>query len=143
MAIGERIRFFRKKRRLTQTQLGILAGMNETTAAIRISQYESGQRTPKEELANKLAYILGVLPEALSAGNIENYTDVMQTLFALEDMYGLKISRNGSEYVIRLNKKHEEYPVMRELFKAWYGEAKHHYSGSYDDWRYNFTPDGK
>lgn len=141
MAIGERIKLFRKKRGLTQKQLGVMAGMNETTAAIRISQYESGLRTPKEELTNRLAYILGVLPEALTAPNIESYTDVMQILFALEDMYGLKIGRSGDDYVIRLNKKHEEYPVMREMFKAWYDEATRYYRGSYDDWRYNFTHD--
>lgn len=78
MAIGERIKFFRKLRGLTQKQLGIMAGMNEKTADIRISRYESGLRTPKEDLANRLAYILGVLPEALNVTNIESYTDVMQ-----------------------------------------------------------------
>lgn len=141
MAIGDRIKFFRKLRGLTQKQLGIMAGMNEKTADIRISQYESGLRTPKEDLANRLAYILGVLPEALNVTNIESYTDVMQILFALEDMYGLKIGRSGDDYVIRLNKKHKEYPVMKEMFKAWYDEATRYYRRSYDDWRYNFTRD--
>lgn len=141
MAIGDRIKFFRKLRGLTQKQLGIMAGMNEKTADIRISQYESGLRTPKEDLANRLAYILGVLPEALSVTNIESYTDVMQVLFALEDLYGLKIGREGYDYVIRLNKKHKEYPVMKEMFKAWYDEATRYYKGSCNDWRYNFTYD--
>ena len=140
MAIGERIKFFRKMRGLTQNQLGVMTGMNSKTAAIRISQYESGLRSPKEDLANRLAYILGILPEALNV-NIESYTDVMQILFALEDMYGLKIGRSGDDYVIRLNKKHKEYPVMREMFKAWYDEATRYFKRSYNDWRYNFTRD--
>ncbi|MCM1167644.1 MAG: helix-turn-helix domain-containing protein [Ruminococcus sp.] len=141
MANGERIRYFRKLRGLTQKQLGVMAGMNEKTADIRISQYESGLRSPKEDMLNRLAYILGVLPEALNVTNIESYTDVMQILFALEDMYGLKIGRTGDDYIIRLNKKHGEYPVMKEMFKAWYEEAMRYYNRSYNDWRYNFTRD--
>ncbi len=127
MAIGDRIKFFRKLRGLTQKELGVMAGLNGKTADIRISQYESGQRTPKEDLLNRFAYILGVLPETLNVTNLESYTDVMQILFALEDLYGLKIGREGYDYVIRLNKKHKEYPVMREMFKAWYDEASLHY----------------
>lgn len=139
MAIGDRIKFFRKLRGLTQKELGVMAGLNDKTADIRISQYESGLRSPKENLLNRLAYILGVLPEALNVTNIESYTEVMQILFALEDLYGLKIGREGYDYVIRLNKKHKEYPVMREMFKAWYDEAARSYKGDYDDWRYNFS----
>ncbi len=141
MAIGERIKFFRKLRGLTQKEIGVMAGLNDKTADIRISQYESGLRSPKEDLLNRLAYILGVLPEALSMTSIDSYTDVMQILFALEDLYGLKIGREGNDYVIRLNKKHKEYPVMKEMLKAWYDEAKLSYRGDYNDWRYNFSRD--
>ncbi len=56
MAIGDRIKFFRKLRGLTQKELGVMAGLNDKTADIRISQYESGLRTPKEDLLNRLAY---------------------------------------------------------------------------------------
>ena len=50
MAIGERIRFFRNLRGMTQKYLGQVVGFPEKTADIRMAQYESGSRTPKAEL---------------------------------------------------------------------------------------------
>ena len=46
MAIGERIRFIRNLRGMTQKYLGIMAGLPERTADIRMAQYEAGTRTP-------------------------------------------------------------------------------------------------
>ena len=41
MAIGERIRFFRNLRGMTQKYLGQVIGFPEKTADIRMAQYES------------------------------------------------------------------------------------------------------
>ena len=49
MAIGERIRFFRNLRGMTQKYLGQVVGFPEKTADIRMAQYESGSRTPRSE----------------------------------------------------------------------------------------------
>ena len=87
MAIGERIRFIRNLRGMTQKWLGMAVGFPEKTADIRIAQYESGTRTPKADLTNKLAEVLEVAPEALDIPNIENYNGIMHTLFALEDIW--------------------------------------------------------
>jgi transcriptional regulator with XRE-family HTH domain len=45
MAIGERIRFFRNLKGMTQKFLGVKVGFPEKTADIRLAQYESGTRT--------------------------------------------------------------------------------------------------
>ena len=50
MAIGERIRFIRNLKGMTQKWLGIAVGFPEKTADIRMAQYESGARTPKAVL---------------------------------------------------------------------------------------------
>ena len=72
MAIGERIRFFRNLRGMTQKYLGQVVGFPEKTADIRMAQYESGSRTPKAELtseflmlfpSNKREALLGVLAQ--------------------------------------------------------------------------------
>ena len=42
MAIGERIRFIRNLRGMTQKYLGTLVGFPEKTADIRMAQYEAG-----------------------------------------------------------------------------------------------------
>ena len=57
MAIGERIRFFRNLQGITQKQLGIFVGFSESTADVRMAQYESGSRGPKADLIKKLANI--------------------------------------------------------------------------------------
>ena len=70
VAIGERIRFIRNLRGLTQKWLGMAVGFPEKTADIRMAQYESGTRTPKADLTNKLAEVLEVSPAALDIPNI-------------------------------------------------------------------------
>ena len=56
MTIGQTIRALRKKRGLTQNQLGALCGI--TGGAV--SSYENGVTTPKRRTAEKLAAALGV-----------------------------------------------------------------------------------
>ena len=97
MAIGERIRFIRNLRGMTQKYLGIMAGLPERTADIRMAQYEAGTRTPKEDLTKALAHALDVSPDALTVPDIDTYIGLMHTLFALEDIYGLTIEKRDGE----------------------------------------------
>ncbi len=143
MAIGERIRFIRNLRGMTQKWLGIQAGLPEKTADIRMAQYESGTRVPKEDLTEKIADALNVSPAALNVPDIESYVGVMHTLFALEDLYCLKIDEVDGEPVIRLNKNSREYLKMIELFLAWQKQAQKWHDGEitkeeYDQWRYKY-----
>ena len=101
MAIGERIRFFRNLQGITQKQLGIFVGFSESTADVRMAQYESGSRGPKADLIKKLANIFDVSEKALEIPDIDSYIGVMHTLFAMEDLYGLKIDKLDDEICIR------------------------------------------
>ena len=144
MAIGERIRFFRNLRGMTQKYLGQAVGFPEKTADIRMAQYESGSRTPKAELTENLAGVLGVSPLALSVPDIDSYLGLMHTLFALEDMYGMKIDKLDDEVCIRLDKNRgTSYISLLERFTAWQKEAEKYRNGEiskeeYDHWRYTY-----
>lgn len=143
MAIGERIRFIRNLRAMTQKWLGIAVGFPEKTADIRMAQYESGSRSPKEELIEKLAKVLDVSPAALNVPDIESYVGIMHTLFTLEDLYGLMIDNVNGEPVIRLNKSAPEYSKMVEMFLTWQKQAQMWRDGEitkqdYDQWRYKY-----
>ena len=143
MAIGERIRFIRNLRGITQKQLGIAVGFPEKTADIRMAQYESGSRSPKEDLTEKLTEVLDVSPAALNVPDIESYVGIMHTLFTLEDLYGLKIDEVDGETVIRLNKSAPEYLKMVEMFLAWQKQERMWRDGEitkedYDQWRYKY-----
>ena len=144
MAIGERIRFFRNLRGMTQKYLGIQVGFPEKTADIRMAQYESGSRTPKADLTNKLAEVFGVSASALTIPDIDSYNGLMHTLFAMEDLYGLRIDKLDGELCIRLDKgMGTNYISMFEMFSAWQEQAEKLKNGEitkeeYDRWRYNY-----
>ena len=104
MAIGERIRFIRNLRGMTQKWLGMAVGFPENAADVRIAQYESGTRTPKEKVLNDLARVLEVSPLALDVPNIESYYSLMHTLFTLEDLYGIRICNIDGEICLTLDR---------------------------------------
>jgi len=144
MAIGERIRFIRNLRGMTQKYLGMSIGFTEKTADVRMAQYESGARTPKENMTADLANVLGVCPQALDVPDIDSDIGLMHTLFALEDLRGLKVSEIDGELCLRLDKsKGMTYVGMLEMLSAWLEQAKKMDAGEitkeqYDQWRYNY-----
>ena len=103
MAIGKRIRFFRNRKGMTQKQLGEILGFLGKTSDVRMAQYESEARTPKQDLVKEMAHILDVSPRAITVPEIDSYIGLMHTLFALEDMYGLKIGKIDGEVCLRLD----------------------------------------
>ena len=144
MAIGERIRFFRNLRGMTQKYLGQVVGFPEKTADIRMAQYESGSRTPKAELTESLAGALGVSPLALSVPDIDSYLGLMHTLFTLEDNYGLKISEMDGEICLKVDvRKNKDAARLREMLWTWREQAAKLEAGEisqeeYDRWRYHY-----
>ena len=127
MAIGERIHHFRLLRGFTQKYLGQQLGFSDSQADVRIAQYEKGARSPKEKYLNALA----------------------DTLFTLEDLYGLHIDEIDGELCLRLDKsKGTTYLSMFDMFHAWQEQAEKLKSGEitqekYDQWRYNYPKNAK
>ena len=144
MAIGERIRFFRNLRGMTQKYLGQVIGFPEKTADIRMAQYESGSRTPKAELTENLASALGVSPLALSVPDIDSYLGLMHTLFTLEDRYGLTVETGENGVSLHVDpRKGKDAAELSEMLTAWAEQSEKYHNGDinrdeYDKWRYNY-----
>lgn len=144
MAIGKRIKFFRNRKGMTQKQLGEILGFLGKTSDVRMSQYESEARVPKSNLVKEMSNIFEVSPHALTVPNIDSYIGLIHTLFALEDMYGLKISEVDGEPCLRLDKSdYSTFTSMFDMFRAWQQEAAKLDHGEitkeeYDQWRYNY-----
>ena len=144
MAIGERIRFFRNLRGMTQRYLGQVVGFPEKTADIRMAQYESGSRTPKADLTNKLAEVFDISPQALSVPDIDSYIGLMHTLFTLEDRYGLTIVKTENGVSMYADpRKGTDAAELSEMLNAWAEQAEKYRKGDvsredYDKWRYNY-----
>lgn len=84
MTIGEKIKIARNHRGMTQKELGLKLGFDEKSADVRIAQYESGTRTPKENLLSEIANILDVNINSLKNPSPENTETFIHLLFDLE-----------------------------------------------------------
>ena len=144
MAIGERIRYFRNLRGMTQKYLGMRVGFPERTADIRMAQYEAGTRTPKADLVEALAHVLEVSRQALTVPDIDTDIGLMHTLFALEDRRGFRIGEIDGEICLRLDKSDwNKFHSMFDMWNAWKEEAAKLEAGEitkeeYDHWRYTY-----
>ena len=146
MAIGERIRFFRNLRGMTQKYLGMMVGFPERNADVRMAQYETGARTPKAPLIDSLAKELDVSPQALNVPDIDSYIGLMHTLFTLEDLYGLTVESENNTVSLYVNPyKGNDAARLNEMLVAWAEQAKKLRRGEispeeYDRWR-RFYPE--
>ena len=144
MAIGQRIKFFRNRKGMTQKQLGGILGFLGKTSDVRMAQYESEARIPKHDLVKEMANIFGVSTHALTVPDIDSYVGLMHTLFAMEDMYGLKIGEINGEVCIRLDRfDRSNFSSMYDMFHAWRSQAEKLESEEitkeeYDEWRYKY-----
>lgn len=131
-------------RGMTQKYLGMLVGFPERSADVRLAQYETGSRKPKGDLTAALAQVLDVAPQALDIPDIDSYIGFMYTLFALEDIYGLTVSKADGEVCLKVNKdKSKDAAELLQILTAWQEQAsklsaEEISKEEYDQWRYNY-----
>ena len=145
MATGERIRFFRTLRGMTQKYLGLLLGFPESSADVRLAQYESEDRTPKAELTGQMAEALDVSPKAIAVPDIDTMDGLMHTLFALEDRKLLRIT--NADGLICLRAEIFDGGIhaadLEQRLRAWQEQSSRLAAGeitkeAYDRWRYHY-----
>ena len=143
MAIAERINYFRNKCGMTRKHLGQRLGDAEKSADVRVAQYESGNRKPKEDTIHALAEIFDVAPAALDVPDIDSYIGIMHTLFVLEDQYDLSADLIDGEPVLRFGTDIKKRDFLWNLFTSWAAEAARYRAGEiseeeYNTWRYHY-----
>lgn len=144
MAIGKRIRFFRNRKDMTQKALGEMLGFLGRTSDVRMAQYESETRVPKSDLIKEMAGLLDVSAHALDVPDIDTYIGLMHTLFALEDIYGLKIGDKDGDPCLYLDRSiTAPSSQLDDAFHAWRQQAEKLENGEitkdqYDEWRYKY-----
>lgn len=149
MSIGARIKRIRNIRGMTQKELGIALGYGAKSADVRIAQYESGKRIPKEDVVDKLSSILSVSPEALQIPDIESYYGLMFTLFEFEEEFGLTIDKMDDTVCLHLDHKNSlSYLTILEMLNEWYHKKKDLENGiisieEYTDWKLNYPHSNK
>ena len=143
MAFGKRIKLIRQLRGLTQRELGELLGFSGKAADIRIAQYESETRKPKDKIAEAMAFRLDVPTEALDIPNISSKYGVIHTLFALEDEEGFMIDNIDGIPCIRLDREHDKFLSYFQILNSWSEQHQKLLNGEitkeeYDEWRYSY-----
>lgn len=61
---------------------------------------------------------------ALTVPDIDTYVGLMHTLFALEDMYGLKIKDIDGELCLCLDKSNTSFSSLFNMFSSWQQQAE-------------------
>ena len=99
-SLGGKIKKYRNYRQYTQEQLGQLAGFPQTTAQIRIGQYEANKKVPGDDSLSGIAKGLGIKKEALTDVDYSSKDVMYQALFELEDNFGLCPREVDNHYVL-------------------------------------------
>ena len=84
MTLGEKIKCFRELRNLTQKDLGIKVGFKESTADVRIAQYETNKMAPKTKIRTAIADALQVDIAYLNDNNLSE--NILISLFELQQL---------------------------------------------------------
>ena len=85
-----RLKMARKAKSLSQERLGILAGIDESSASARMNQYETGKHAPDFLMATKIAVVLGV-PAAYLYTEDNLMAEIILKLYLLSDLQKLEV----------------------------------------------------
>lgn len=138
MTLGERIKKIRVFRKMTMDEFGAALGFEGKSMSVRIAQYETGARVPKQDMLLKIAEVLQCNYKALDDYSLGAAEDIIETLFWLEESLSSNLDGEGRgkhfpEYtapgnLIRLN---EMKPVTKDAdVKMTYNDNEYMASGA-------------
>lgn len=126
MNLGTRIKQFRTDKKITQKQLGDLAGVAEIT----IRQYETGKREPKIEQLQKIASALNVpvsafIDEMTEADRIRSTWEWIQDndekrrelIIEILKTHNYQVEQQGTRYLIVTDHQGFSFRVHRDEFQ--------------------------
>lgn len=117
MSTGENIKRIRNIRGITQKELGIAVGIGEESAGPRMAQYETGKRTPKEKMLNKIAEVLEADPRNIAIPIGYKEEDMIYRLLVLEDYFPeMKLERNAKTGDVVINFHNKK---LNDFLFAW------------------------
>lgn len=93
MTVGEKIKYYRNIRGISQEMLGNLSGINPAT----IKKYEYGIRNPKPDQLLKITNALGISINLFMDFDIETVSDVLSLLFKLDEQIDMKFEAEKDE----------------------------------------------
>jgi transcriptional regulator with XRE-family HTH domain len=111
MTLGEKIKFHRSMKGLTQKQLGNMTGIHEVT----IRKYEADKMTPKKEQLEKISECLSVPYNEFLDLHIVTDSDILPLLFAIDEAFEIEISSSDNETFHMTFKE----PLLNYFLREW------------------------
>lgn len=117
MTVGEKIKYYRNMRGISQETLGGLSGINPAT----IKKYEYGIRNPKPDQLLKIADALGISINIFLDFDIETVSDVLTLLFKLDEQvnmnFEMKKDKKGNPVPSSIKISFEDSEINSRLGK--------------------------
>ena len=138
-SIGGKIKRIREHLGLTQKQLGLRCGFSENTADVRIRQYESNKKVPREKALKTLCYALEIEEHALFDADLLPNNAMYHALFDIEDFHGLHPVQIDGRYYLEFSGhvmigNRELSPFENDEFlKKWAAKREECFPSSEDD----------
>ncbi|MDL2250139.1 helix-turn-helix domain-containing protein [Lachnospiraceae bacterium OttesenSCG-928-J05] len=102
-SIGGKIKRIRELRGWTQKELGIKCGFSESTADVRIAQYEKGKKVPREKALKDISAALEVNEGVLFDANFASRQLMYHAFFDIEDFHGLHPTLINGKYYLEFD----------------------------------------
>ena len=100
MTVGEKIKYYRNIRGISQEMLGQLSGINSAT----IKKYEYEIRNPKPDQLLKITNALGISINLFMDFDIETVSDVLSLLFKLDEQVDMKFEVEKEKTLVQPKK---------------------------------------
>ena len=144
MDIGQRIRYVRNLRGLSQIELAGKVGLGaDEKGRIRITQYENGTRTPKEDMLEKISKALNVNSLYLSTAPKTDALEFLFTLFDFDIDMSIIIEKENDRFKLDFDNW-----MFNDVFEEWMNKKAELKSGKiskeeYIEWKINYTGSNK
>ena len=127
LTIGEKIKYFRKQRGITQAQLADLSGIHP----VSIRKYETNKMQPQTAQIERIAAALGVNASAIDGMNsanirLDSHGDLMGLLIAWHKAGILRIEgeRDEAQKIIASTAHFSVNPALSSLFRLTHSESE-------------------
>lgn len=118
MTVGEKIKYYRELRGISQETLASLSKVSVST----LRKYEIGNRNPKIEQLQKIANGLQISINALSEINIQSVDEIAPYLFAIAKVGGIEFIGEKDEndkYIAETVSIKFKSDTLRNFIKEW------------------------
>ena len=125
-SLGGKIKRYRELRGWTQKELGIRCGFTESTADVRIAQYEKNTKIPREDALKRIAEALQIDAYTLFDADLASDHRMYHALFDIEDFHGLHPVRINDKYYLGFDddsyksRHYEHFYIYKSFIEKWY-----------------------